>query len=317
VEFPLTLAQLNADNPCILADGRSRRYYLYSRVFTCGLTPRERSGSGSTFYALCSEDLWHWSQPILVFEQDDFWAGDAYHAPEVHYFQGHYYLIATFGAPGRFRRCQALVADNPLGPFRPIREQPLTPPAWSCADGTLHVDRGGRPWLIFSHDWVQVYDGQICALPLADDLGSAAGDPRILFRASDAPWTDDPVDTASDGGGVTLGPWLHRLGNGSLALLWGGNSPRGLAIGLAISQDGELAGPWTQSDVPFRDADDSPEGRPGTQQGGGHASLFRRFGDDRLILALATRANRSAEPRTRLFEISEQPDRLTLGGELL
>jgi arabinan endo-1,5-alpha-L-arabinosidase len=322
LEFPIALAQLNVDNPCILADRQSRRYYLYSRVFACGLTPRERPGTGSTFYAVCSEDLLHWSDPILVFEQDDFWASEAYHAPEVHFWQGRYYLIATFSAPGRLRRCQALVADSPLGPFRPIHQEPLTPPAWSCQDGTLFVDRDGQPWLIFCHDWVQVYDGQICALPLTDDLGAAAGCAAILFRASDAAWTDDPVYTIGDGGGVTCGPWLHPLADGSLALLWSGGSPRGFAVGLARSPTGDIAGPWLQSPVPFFDPA-SQSGGAGTNRpaaacsgDGGHVSLFRRLDDDRLILALATRTGRGPDVRTRLFELSEQPDNLAIVSEI-
>ena len=42
--------------------------------------------------------------------------------------------------------------------------------------------------MVFCHEWLQVGDGQICAIPMSDDLGEAIGDPVILFRASDGKW---------------------------------------------------------------------------------------------------------------------------------
>ena len=49
-------------------------------------------------------------------------------------------------------------------------------------DGTLYVDRSGKPWMVFCHEWLQVGDGQICAIPMSDDLGEAIGDPVIYLE---------------------------------------------------------------------------------------------------------------------------------------
>ena len=35
--------------------------------------------------------------------------------------------------------------------------------------------------MVFCHEWLQVFDGQIAAVPLSDDLGEAIGEPEILF----------------------------------------------------------------------------------------------------------------------------------------
>ena len=105
------------------------------------------------FYAICSRDLIHWSVPRVVFEQEDFWADKDYWAPECWIWQGKYYLVSSFRAEGTYRACQFLVADHPLGPFKPYGE-PLTPKGWQCLDGTLFVDEGGSPWLVFCHEWV-------------------------------------------------------------------------------------------------------------------------------------------------------------------
>ena len=34
--------------------------------------------------------------------------------------------------------------------------------------------------MVFCHEWLQVNDGQICAVPLSDNLGKATGEPVIL-----------------------------------------------------------------------------------------------------------------------------------------
>ena len=47
--------------------------------------------------------------------------------------------------------------------------------------------------MVFCHEWLQVQDGQICAIRMEEDLSDSIGEPVILFRASEAPWrfTDD------------------------------------------------------------------------------------------------------------------------------
>ena len=274
MNYPVYIQDANVIDPYILADPVSKKYYLYANVFTCGETPTDRKGTGNTFYAMESEDLVYWSNPILVFEQNDFWASEDYSAPEVHYYHDKYYLIASFSAPGRLRCCQALVADSPLGPFVPVSGKSLTPPAWQCMDGTLYVDPKGDPWLVFAHDWVQVYDGQICAIRLADDLSTCIGSPMILFRGSEAPWGDDFMYSTDEGGGAARAPWVHRLADGSLVILWTNCTPYGYAVGIARSTSGEIYGPWEQFDKPVYCLD------------GAHASLFRRHNDGMLMMPL-------------------------------
>ena len=71
------------------------------------------------------------------------------------------------------------MSDSPKGPFRPVGNRPVTPEGWHCLDGTLYTDRKGAPWLVFCHEWLQVGDGQICAVPLSEDLSEAVGEPVI------------------------------------------------------------------------------------------------------------------------------------------
>ncbi len=258
-EYPVNVRDIFISDPCVLRSPHTNKYYIYARMFDPKRFPEVKRGA--TFYAMESEDLINWSRPILVFDMpDDFWAPLDYWAPECHFYNGMYYLISSFRAEGKCRRCQALVSESPLGPFRPFGE-PLTPAGWQCLDGTLYVDRKGSPWLVFCHEWLQVWDGQVCAVKLKDDLSAADGDPVVLFYASDAPWRGS-IEKDGIPSQVTDGCWLHRMKNGSLIMLWSNFSKGGYTIGTAKSRSGEILGPWVQDPDPLWAMD------------GGHASLF-------------------------------------------
>ena len=253
--YPYAVRDVHISDPFILADPVSRRYYTYVQFADRERFPELPAGRGH-FFVLESRDLIHWSRPQVCFTQGDFWADLDYWAPECHLWRGRYYLFSTFRAAGRYRRCQCLAADSPKGPFAPVGE-PLTPPGWQCLDGTLYVDRSGKPWLVFCHEWLQVEDGQVCALPLSDDLDRATGEAQVLFRASDGPWTAS---------GVTDGPFLHRLPGGRLIMLWSSfDKHGGYALGYAVSASGEIAGPWVHKPRPLYAMD------------GGHGMLFTAF----------------------------------------
>jgi len=265
MEYPVFVQNLKVKDPQILTDPVSKKYYMYADSFACGTTPTGRKGTGKAIYAICSEDLVNWSDPFIVFEQNDFWANEDYRSLNGFYLNDRYYIIGAFSAVGHLRRIQALVADSPEGPFEPVGDGFLTPPAWQVMDGTLYRDRKGQLWLVFAHDWVEVYDGQICAIRVKEDLSSYIGDPMILFRGSDAPWGDDFMWCSTEGGGCASCPQPYRLKDGSLCMLWTNNTPYGLAIGVAKSETGEICGPWIQVEKPVYALD------------AGHGTLFNRL----------------------------------------
>lgn len=200
-------------------------------------------------------------------------------------------MLATFKADGVRRGTQVLVADAPTGPFEPHSDGPLTPRDWECLDGTLHVDRAGQPWMVFCHEWVQAGDGAVLALPLSEDLSAAAGEPRELFRASQAPWTQ-PVHSERHGTGhVTDGPFVHRTATGDLLMLWASFTGGRYAQGLARSASGEVTGPWEHEPEPLYEGD------------GGHGMVFRRFDGD-LVLTLHT-PNRTPDERAQFIAVRE------------
>src|SRR5512133_3435133 len=86
--------------------------------------------------------------------------------------------ISWMGRSPRFDRrgTRVLASDVPTGPYRAHSPGPLTPRDGECLDGTLHVAGDGSPWLAFCHEWVQVLDGEICAVRLSADLSGSVGD---------------------------------------------------------------------------------------------------------------------------------------------
>lgn len=301
MDYPFHIRDIQISDPYILADENTHKYYTYAALFN-----RERFPElyvKGRFYALVSEDLIHWSNPIQVFENTDFWADEDYWAPECHYYRGNYYLISSFRAAGKYRKCQCLISDSPLGPFRPIKQEALTPPSWQSLDGTLYEDLKGQPWLVFCHEWMQVGDGQIVAMPITEELASPAGEPQILFRASAAPWGDRFVHKDKGGGGfVTDGPFLYRMQDKSLLMLWSTFTSEGYAVGYAKSLSGEIQGPWEQRENPLYFHD------------GGHAMLFHTF-EGKLIMALHC-PNDHPKKRMLLFEMEDKDGELYIINEV-
>ena len=257
--------EINIRDPFVLL--HNGVYYLYgTRGPTCW-------GPATGFDVYTGTDLENWSDPIPCFENDGtFWADRNYWAPEVHPWQGAFYMFASFKSDKRRRGTAILRADKPEGPFVPWSDGPVTPEDWECLDGTFYADREGRPWIVFCHEWVQVGDGEIQAMPLTDDLRAPAGEPRLLFRASEAKWATPVQHSSGISGYVTDGPFLWRDQEGGLLCLWSSFSKTGYTQGLALSESGEITGPFRQLAPLF-------------SRDGGHGMLFRdKDGEVRLAL---------------------------------
>lgn len=247
------------------------------------------SGKAQGFRAYTSADLENWTPAGWLFRRTpDFWGEENFWAPELHVYKGGFFLLASFKAPNRRRATCILRADDPLGPFTPWGDVQLTPRDWECLDGTLFVDDRQRPWLVFCHEWLQTGDGEMCAVALRDDLTGPAGDPILLFRASEAPWAVETGDGPR--GFVTDGPFLYRSRRGGLWMLWSSQGRDGYAIGVAQSGGG-LTGPWRQEREPFFGRD------------GGHGMIFRTL-DGRLMLSIHA-PNQTPNERPLFLPIEE------------
>lgn len=276
------LEDIHIRDPYILAVPEEQRYYLFGT----------HAAHAADFPVYWSADLKTWEGPAPAFDPPGgFWADRDFWAPEVHRYGGRYYMFASFKAPGVRRGTQILVADAPAGPYRVHSDGPVTPREWDCLDGTLFVDAGHQPWIVFCHEWTQVHDGEICARKLSADLAAPVGEPVLLFKASSAAWVAGKRFGKGEGF-ITDGPFLHRTSDGTLLMLWSSFSKEGYVQSYARSESGQLAGPWIQRPEPWLNED------------AGHGMLFRRL-DGALMLALH-RPNGGGRERTQLFCIKEE-----------
>jgi beta-xylosidase len=286
----LTNAEIHIRDPFVVPMPEEERYYLFG---TAG--PNCWQGRPEGFDVYMGTDLQHWQGPFPAFRPaPDFWSDRNFWAPEVHAYCGQFYMFASFKAEGFCRGTQVLVADSLTGPFRPHTERPVTPPDWECLDGTLFIDPAGHPWIVFCHEWVQVHDGEICAMSLSDDLYRPAGEPIVLFHASEAPWITPYVGQHDF---VTDGPFMYRARNGELLMLWSSFTNGSYTLGVARSISGHITGPWQHDTDPLY-CDD-----------GGHGMLFRTF-DDELILTVH-RPNASPNERPVFIPVQEVNGRLS------
>ena len=279
---------INIRDPVVLV--HEGAYYLYgTRGATCW-------GPADGFDVYVSRDMEEWDGPFVCFHNDgSFWADRNYWAPEVYFYQGAFYMFASFKNPDVRRGTAVLKAESPLGPFVPHSDGCVTPRDWECLDGTLYVDKAGKPWMVFCHEWVQAGDGEVDAIPLTDDLSAPAGEPKLLFRASEAPWCKVMHHSSGVDGCVTDGPFFWRTADGTLLCLWASFSAGGYTVGVAVSSNGEIDGTFTQVEPLFMDD-------------GGHGMVFRAL-DGQLYLTLHS-PNAHLEERPFFHPITERDGRL-------
>lgn len=166
-----------------------------------------------------------------------------YWAPEVHKYNGAYYMFTTYhSSVTGHRGCTILKSDSPEGPFREITTNgQITPHDWDSIDGTFYVDEDGQPWMVFVHEWTSTDDGigRMAAAKLSDDLTHFISEPIELFRADAPSWSRAQV---------TDGCWMYRTEDGQLLMIWSNSDSAGYCVGIARSSNGKVDGEWTQDD---------------------------------------------------------------------
>lgn len=267
-------------------------------------------GPATGFDCYASSDLENWDGPIPAFRPpSDFFSNTQYWAPEVHKYRGRFYMFATFGSsePGTARGIAVLAADFATGPFTPWSEGLVTPSDSPSLDGTLFLDPVGVPWLVYSRGAEGfvggepgLADGQMMALRLKDDLRSAVGVPQLLFSASSAAWSkplvfphgvEPPKElNLAENPLFTDGPFLVRADDGSLLMLWSSFGEEGYAMGIAVSDSGDISGPWRQRETPL------------WAKNGGHGMILSTTAEKNFLVFHWP--NDSPEERVKLVEVS-------------
>ena len=298
----MPLDSILLSDPCILADEATQTYYM----------------TGTEGWLWKSRDLKKWTGPYWVIQTDSTsWMGSKpmIWAAELHYYKGKYYDFATFTNQRIFidtvkgnvierRASHVLVSDNPMGPYVPMNDSIYLPADKPTLDGTFWVDTDGKPYMIYCWEWLQNWNGTVEKIELKPDLSGTIGEGKILFRASDSPWSRGyDAQKNVTWHRVTDGPWVFRTQTGKLGMIWTSWRFADYTQGVAYSESGTLDGPWIQEKDPI------------TPPNFGHGMLFRTF-DGELLMCVHSH-KRDEKGRIiripHLFKVDDSGDKIVIG----
>lgn len=294
------LDSIQLSDPCILADSVTQMYYM--------------TGTGGKLWK--SKDLKVWEGPYTVAQTDsNSWMGakPMIWAAELHAYKGKYYYFATFtnehikidtvkGNVIDRRASHVLVSDRPDGPYVPMKDTVYLPADKPTLDGTFWVDTDGKPYMVYCYEWLQNWDGTIEKIELKPDLSGSVGEGKLLFKASESPWSREKQDGKVVPNKVTDGPYLFRTGTGRLGMIWTSWIYDVYTQGVAYSESGTLDGPWIQEEEPI------------TPPNYGHGMLFRTLDG---VWLMSVHSHKDINGRyvriPHLFEVDLSGDKLVVG----
>lgn len=158
------------------------KYYLYATSSSIG------------YKVWSSDDLTDWRDEGLCYDgRNSKWAKDCFWAPECVEYKGKYYLF--FSANWNYNpdndeetfRLGAAVADNPLGPFIDIKDEPLFDPGYPVIDANVFVDDDGSKYITYSrccykHKVGEFEESHIYGARLKDDFTGIVGEGQVLLK---------------------------------------------------------------------------------------------------------------------------------------
>ena len=296
----IPLDSINLSDPFILADQKTNMYYM--------------TGTGGLLWK--SKDLKYWNGPYNVVKTDsNSWMGPKpmIWAAEIHAYKGKYYYFATFtnraviidtfrGNKIERRASHVLVSDQPDGPYVPMKDSVYLPANKPTLDGTFWVDTDGKPYMVYCYEWLQNWNGTMEKIELKPDLSGSIGEGKVLFLASDSPWSREKDETGADKPNkVTDGPYLFNTGTGRLGMIWTSWIYDVYTQGVAYSQSGTLDGPWIHDIEPI------------TPPNFGHGMLFRTL-EGKLLMSVHSHKNVNGRYLRipHLFQVDFSGDKLVI-----
>lgn len=267
------LTDIHMRDPFIFTDKKRGLYFLY------GTTVEICDGAADVdpyFEVYVSKNLKNFEGPFTAFiPEKGFWGVKHYWAPEVFEYNGSYFMFATFkGGIKEDRGTAILKSELPEGPYTEHSKGHVTLKGHECLDGTFYLDENKKPWIVFCHEWTEMYYGSIKALPLSDDLThTLSQEPIVLVDTKEdkIPWIRHMEDPrVNKKGYLTDAPFMYKTDDGGLLLLWssysvknaGDSKSGGYVVALCESSTGKLEGPWVHQKDLLLD------------ENTGHSSLF-------------------------------------------
>lgn len=192
-----------------------------------------------------SKDLKNWKFVDLLIDakklDDNVWYKDRFWAPELHEFNGTWYL--TFNCQNNdggnyasenkkhYHACGMAVSDKPEGPYRVVtHDEPLTP--FPSNDLTLFQDGDGTIYALFNNGWTDLHHIYVAELDTNSYKLKEA--PVKLISQEPGKW---------DGGGIE---GAHVFKEKGTYYMFYSSWTRGYAVGYATADN--IYGPWTKNE---------------------------------------------------------------------
>ena len=296
----IALEDIQLSDPFILADTSTQMYYM----------------TGTRGMLWKSKNLKYWDGPYTLTQIDTTsWMGadPMIWAAELHQYNDKYYYFATFanrdviidtvaGNSIERRASHILVSEQPDGPYTPMKDHTYLPANKPTLDGTFWVDTDGKPYMVYCYEWLQNLNGTIEKIELKSDLSGSIGEGKLLFKASDSPWSREKNTNGKEQPNkVTDGPYLFNTGTGRLGMIWTSWIYDRYVQGVAYSESGTLDGPWIHEKEPI------------TPPNFGHGMLFKTF-DGKMLMSLHSHkdVNGVYVRVPHLFEVDVSGDKLVV-----
>lgn len=283
---------LRVRDPFVLTSGDT--YYLY----------KAKGDDGCEIIVHKSRDLKTWDDGTVVYTlSKNSWGVKDLWAPEVHFYNGKYYMFLSLLGRNGLRGTEISVCDTPNGTFTPITNEPATPKDKSCIDGTLYLENG-EPYIVYSSDWPHNYDektgcyvGEIWATRLSRDLKREVGEPFRLFKSTEATAAPIPSKEEEYDGKIIRrygsdAPFVQKLSDGRLYLTWSPIPDGNYIVAAAISKGKSIEGEWEHLSEPL------------FAKNGGHAMFFTDLEGNRKICLHCP--ERWFSERANFFNVKEE-----------
>lgn len=224
-------------DPFVLKDGA--RYLLYGT----------RARDGFRYYE--STDLVSFEPRGYFYDIENHpYCTRSFWAPEVHRYQGSYYLVFScehrgglFFADTPVYRLALARSEQPTGPFVDVRVPWFD--SGDTIDPHLFIDDDGRPYLFFTRVGREgsAIVGRIFGVALEPDLRAPAGEPRVLLEATPGWEINDPKNHTNEG------PYVFKRG-GEYYLLYSANHFLDPHYATGYARSKSPLGPFTKAKAP-------------------------------------------------------------------
>ena len=256
----MKIEDLRIRDPFLLADGG--KYYLTGTF--CG----GKDGYAEIYCGDTTDEFYSLGHPIdaaYLKGYTDFWA------PELHKYEGKYYLIASLYREDLGRGSMIFVSEHPGGGYVPLTGEYITPKGWGCLDATLFV-KNGIPYLYFSNEWLTPItndgDGALFVARLSPDLKELVSEPKKIVSGKGCGFSVLKRIGVHEGY-VAEGPYVYEEGN-DVVLLWSTFTETGYSVVQSRSETG-VFGEYGFEKFLFT-------------EDGGHCMVFKTFEGESLLV---------------------------------